>query len=289
MDKKLRLSITYVVLLSIIVGSAILISKPGDKSRPYREAIDNNKGNTVTDNSTESMNPYSNEISKNETINVFNNGSNIDLRANLLENKNGQVSLSLTYQSNGKLIIKNIGTSNVAEIRSIFRFRDKYGSGYRLNNMILNEKMNKLYFSVEGKKDNIYTRTTIYSYGLNDSKIEKIYYDLGVFSDFNISPDGKYAAFSYLSNPQNIVQNEKNIVVILRCSDNKLVLNSNKDMIQEQIGNINDLYTYNYGFIKWKSNSICELSQKIKSKDGSLEVKEEKVYYNVVISQKVTQ
>jgi len=286
MDKKLRLSITYVVLLSILIGSAILISKPVDKSRYDSKATDNQKWSTVVaDNSQESVKANKNDVSKSETISVFHNGSDIDIHANLVENKNGQVSLNLVYKANGKLITKNIDTSNVTEIRNIFRFREKYGSGYRLNNMILNKKMNKLYFCVEGKKDKNYIHTTIYSYGLQNSKIEKIYYDIGAFSDFSISPDGKYNAFSYVGSPQNIIHNERNIAVIIRCLDNKLVLNSNVDIIRKQYGNINDIYIYSYSFIKWRSDSICELSEKIKSKDGSQKVKVETVYYNVISNQ----
>ncbi|HEY5562364.1 MAG TPA: hypothetical protein VIK72_11535 [Clostridiaceae bacterium] len=279
MDKKLRLSITYVVLLSLLVGCAILFSKPADKSRERKTF--------TTDNSNQNINAYKSEIDINnfvekEAINVFNNEADLNLNANLVENKNGQVSINLAYKLNGKLVTKNIDTSSISEIRNIFKFRKKYGSGYKLSNMLLNRENDKLYFCVEGKRGEKYTQTTIYAYSLESSKIEKIFSDLGVFSDFSVSSDGKYNAFSYLGCPQNITRNEKTIVVIIRSSDNKLVLNSSEDILEKQDDKSKDLYVYSYDFIKWKANSICELSQRIKAKDGSQEVTEQTMYYNVV-------
>jgi len=280
--KKLQLSILYVVLLSLLISGAILLSKPEDKSKYNSRTIENEESRVVVaDNSQESVNAYKNEISKNETINVINNGAGINLHANLIEDKSGHVTLCLVYKLNGKLIAKNINTSNVSEIRNIFRFREVYGSGYRLDNMILNQKMNTLYFSVEGKKDKKYTHTAVYSYNLKSLKVEKVFKDLGNFSEFSISPDGKYNAFSYVSCPQNISGNEKNIVVIIHCSDNKLMLNSNEDILTKQYDKSN-LYVYSYDFIKWQNNNVCELRQRIKAKDGSQKVKEQTVIYNVI-------
>jgi hypothetical protein len=283
--KKLYLSILYVVLLSLLIGGAILLSKPVEKSKYNKGTIEIKKSNDiVSDNSQESVNAYKNEILKNETIKVFNNEADINLHANLVEDKSGQVLLCLSYKSNGKVINKNIGTSNVSEIRNIFRFREVNANGYRLNNMILNKKMNKLYFCVEGKKDKKYTHTSIYSYSLKNSKIEKVFYGFGNFSQLSLSPDGKYYVFSYLWSPQNIIRNEKNIVIITRCSDNKPILNSNEDIITKQNANSNDLYVYSYDFIKWQNNSICELRQRIKAKDDSQKVKEHTVFYNVKLN-----
>ncbi|MHB8066230.1 MAG: hypothetical protein ACYDG2_27030 [Ruminiclostridium sp.] len=300
--KKIHLSILYVVMLSLLVSGAILLSKPAEKGGNNSKTTDNEKSNTavVADNSRESVSAYKNEIAKNEIIKVSNNEADINLHANLIEDNSGQVSLCLTYNLNGKRIKKNIDTSNVAEIRNIFRFREVYGNGYRIDNMILNEKMNKLYFCVKGRKDKKYTHTSIYSYNLENSKIEKIIYALGDFSKFSFSPDGKYNAFSYLGSPQNTNYNEKTMVVIIRCSDNKLVLNSNEDtleklykisdehvysngdILEKQYDISNELYVYSYNFIKWKNNNICELSQRIKAKDDSIKVKEQTVYYNVI-------
>lgn len=279
--KKLHLSILYVVLLSLLISGAILLSKPVEKNSYNRETINNEKSNAVVANyPQETVKAYKNEISKNETINIFNNRVDIDLHANLIEDKSGQVSLCLAYKLNGKPITKNIDTSKVVEIRNIFRFREVYGSGYRLENMILNEKMNKLYFCVEGRKDKKYTHTAVYSYSLKNSKIEKLFYGVGNFSKFYVSPDEKYNAFSYVNCPQNISSNEKNTVVIINCSNNKLMLNSNEDILQKQYDKSN-LYVYSYDFIKWRNNNICEIRQRIKAKDGSQKVEEQSVIYNV--------
>jgi hypothetical protein len=302
--KKLHLSILYVVLLSLLISGAILLSKPVEKNKYNIENIDNKKSKAVVaENSQESINAYKNEISKNETINVFNNHADIDLHANLREDKSGQVSLCLAYKLNGKLFTKNINTSKVSEIRNIFRFREVYGSGYRLDNMTLNEKMKKLYFCVRGRKDKKYTHTAVYSYDLKNSKIEKIIYNIGEFSKFSFSPNGKYNAFSYISYPQNISRNEKSIVVIMNCLDNKFILNSNKDMVQKlyeesddlyynndnlvenEYQKPNDLFIYSYDFIKWRNNNICELRQRIKAKDGSIKEKEQALFYNVITNE----
>ncbi len=282
MDKKLRLSIMYVVLLSILIGGAILLSKPTDKGKyNIKTTVNENSNAVVTEDEQESVNAYKNEISKNETINVFNNGSDIDLHANLIEDRSGQVSLNLEYKLNGKLVKKKLDTSNLSEIRNIFRFREQQGKGYQLNNMILNDKMNKLYFCVEGKKYKNYAYTSIYSYNLDDLKIERVIYDLGKFSNFSISPDKKYTAFSYEVCPQNIRSNEKSIVVVIRCSDNKIVLNSNKHKIGKQDEINNDFYVYSYDFIKWKNNNTCELRQRINAKDNSQQVIKQTIFLNL--------
>ncbi len=279
MDKKLWLSIMYVVLLSLLIGGGILFSKTSDKRRDASISINNVKNNTVIDvNERESTSEYS----KNESINVFNNSADIDLHANLVEDKSGQVSLYLTYKINGKIMTKKIDTSSISEIRNIFRFREQQGKGYRINNIILNEDMDKLYFSVEGKKEKGYTQTTVYSYELNNSKTKKIIYELGLFSKFSVSPDGKYTAFSYLSCPQNIANNERSIVVIVRCSDDKIVLNSNEDMIGKYEWKSSDMYIYSYSFNKWHDKNICELSQSIKAKDNSENIIKQRIYYNII-------
>lgn len=281
--KKLHLSILYVVLLSLLIGGAILLSKPADKSRYNNETIVDEKSNTViAGNIKKSVNENKKEISKNESIKVINNAADTDLHVNLVEDMSGQVSLNLSYKLSGKLVTKKIDTLKVSEIRNIFKFRELYGNGYRVNNVILNKKMNKVYFSVEGKQDKRNTHTTIYCYDLKNSKIDKLFYDLGTFSKFSVSPDGKYSVFSYISCPQNIYRNEKNIVVIIRCSDNKPMLNSNEDFFGKQDDKSNNLYVYSYHFIKWQKNSICELRQSIKAKDNSQKEQEQTIFYNII-------
>lgn len=287
--KKLYLSILYVVLLSLLIGSAILFSKPGAKIRTINNTIDIGKSNMPSaDDSDQALdiNAYKGDLTgpadlvRQEEIDIFNNESRLDLHASLTENENGQVTLNLAYKLDGKLITKSIDASNVVEIRNIFRFRDKYGGGYKINNMLLDDKKDRLYFCVEGKQEKKYFHTTIYSYDLKNSRIDKLYYDIGVFGDFFISPDGKYNAFTYLSCPQNISYNEKNSVVIIRCSDNKLILDTGLEQGDKLRNKSGDLFVYSYDFIKWNSGSLCELREKIKAKDGSQMTQERKLYYN---------
>lgn len=277
--KKLYLSILYVVLLSILIGGTILFSKPEPVIKERNNSpvnLEINRSSNHKENWTEEFNG----LVRQEHIKIFNNEADVDLHANLAENKNGQVTLNLAYKLNGDLITKSIDASNVTEIRNIFRFRDKYGSGYKLNNMFLNKQYDKLYFCVEGRKNKNYSHKFIYSYDLKKEGIKRIYYDLGIFSEFSMSPQEKYNAFSYVASPQNMPVNEKSTVVIIRCSDNKLVLVSSRDFNHEELENDRDIYVYSYEFIKWKSNDICELKQKIKSKDGSQKPIEKTIYYN---------
>ncbi|QNU65645.1 hypothetical protein EHE19_012005 [Ruminiclostridium herbifermentans] len=278
--KKLYLSILYVVLLSLLISSAILISKPAEKNI-YKAASNRNIStiHTYPDNPNK-IRTSANDNSKfrNEAITVFFNTSDIDLQAYLVEDISGQVSINLNYKMDGKYIAKRIEASSVAEIRNMFRFREQQGEGYRLNNMILNKDMNKVYFFVERKKEQKYTQTSIYSYDLVNSKIERITYDLGAFSNFSLSPDGRYNAFTYEVCPQNISGNEKSIVVIIRCSDNKIIFNSN-DVINDN--SQNNFYIYGYNFIKWKNNDICELSQEIRAKYQLKNVEKQTVLYKI--------
>lgn len=283
MNKKSQLSIIYVVLLSIFIGGAILYSMPINKIKyGSRDIKDDSINNIITKNKQLSVNAYKNELLKSEAIIVRNNNADINLHANLVEDKSGQVSLQLEYKEKGKLITKAIDTADITEIRNIFRFRDKYGNGYKLNNMVLNQKNNKLYFYIEGKQDRKYTHTTIYSYDFKNTQTEKVFYDLGSFNDFSVSPNEMNSAFSYLSCPQDISNNERRTIVIMRCSDNKLLLNSCEDIRIKQYESANDIFVYSYDFIKWCNNNICELRQKIKAKDNSQEIKERTIFYDVI-------
>ncbi len=276
---KLYLSILYVVLLSLLISGAILLSKP-TKENMYRATSNRNINiNTVlTYPDRKSISSYNNYKLRNEAIKIQFNSSDIDLHAYLVEDMSGQVSINLNYKIDGKYITKKIEASSVAEIRNMFRFREQQGKGYRLSNMILNKDMYKVYFLVERKKEQKYTQTSIYSYDLVNSKIERITYDLGAFSKFSLSPDGKYNAISYEVCPQNISGNEKSVVVIIRCSDNKIILNSNEGIIDSLQ---NNFYVYGYNFVKWKNNDICELSQEIKAKDEINNVEKQTILYKI--------
>lgn len=278
--KKLYLSILYVVLLSILIGGTILFSKPepvlrdrgGSPEKAELDGAPKEKENWLAE---------FNGLVRQEDIKIFNNEAKVDLHANLAENKNGQVTLNLAYQLNGKLITKSIDASNIAEIRNIFRFREKYGSGYKLNNMLLNRQYDKLYFCVEGKKEKNYSHKSIYSYDLKKAGIERIYYDVGIFGNFSLSPEGKYNAFSYVGSPQNMPVNERSTVVIIRCSDNKPALVSSKDFNYGKLESGGDLYVYSYEFVQWKNGDTCELKQKVRPKDGSQKAAEKTLYYNL--------
>jgi hypothetical protein len=274
---KLYLSILYVVLLSLLISGAILLSKPSEK-KMYKAASNRNISTVLTYPDKKSSNAYNNYKLRNEVIKVLSNSSDFDLHAYLVEDMSGQVSINLTYKIDEKYVAKKIEASSVAEIRNMFRFREQQGMGYRLNNMILNKDMNKIYFFVERKKDEKYTQTSIYSFDLVNSQIERVIYDVGAFSKFSLSPDGKYNAFSYEVCPQNIYGNEKSIAVIIRCSDNRIVLNSNEDIIENSKSNF---YVYGYNFVKWKNNNICELSQEIRAKDDIKNVEKQTIYYNL--------
>lgn len=275
---KLYLSILYVVLLSLFISGAIVLSKPSQKNM-YKAASNRNISTVLTYPDKQRTSAYDNYKLRNEAIKILFNSSDIDLHAHLVEDMSGQVSINLNYKIDGKYIEKRIEASSVAEIRNMFRFREQQGKGYRLNNMILNKDMNKVYFFVEGKKEQKYTHTSIYSYDLENSIIERITYDLGAFSKFSLSPDGKYNAFSYEVCPQKISGNEKSIVVIIRCSDNKIILNSNEDIISKSQ---NNFYIYGYNFVKWKNNDICELSHEIRAKDDIKNVEKHTIYYNIL-------
>ncbi len=279
--KKLYLSVLYVVLLSLLIGGAILFSKPGTGVR----SLNNSAAQSGADRN---VNAYKNHVPdsaaliRQENINIFNNESSLDLHASLVENENGQVTLNLAYKLDDRLITKSIDASNVTEIRNIFRFRDKYGSGYKINNMLLNHKKDMVFFCVEGRKEKKYFYLTVYSYDLKNSKLEKLYHGLGAFGEFFISPDGKYNAFTYLNCPQNISFNEKNSVVIINCSDNRLILDTSPGLRGNAGDTGVDLLVYSYEFIKWKGGTVCELREKIKSKDGSSAEREKKLYYDAV-------
>ncbi|MDF2985778.1 MAG: hypothetical protein K0R50_1288 [Eubacterium sp.] len=294
--KKLYLSILYVVAISVFISGTILFSKPQAKysSRSHNSGAErvatNRQSNLVQKQNTVEGKGSSQTQSHNlkqEDINIFNNKSKVNLHASLAEDSNGLITLNLAYNLNGTLVTKSIDASHINEIRNIFKFRDKYRSGYTVKYMLLNEKFNRIYFCVEGRKENRYSRTTMYFYNMVNSRIEKVFYDEGEFNNFSISPDGRYNAITYSACPQNLSINEKTVLIILDCENNKLIFNSNNNIKQSEPALINDLYIYSHSFVKWYDNNTCELRQRIRAKDGLQKDMEKTLFYNIA-SKKVS-
>ncbi len=275
-NKKLFISISYVVLLSLLIAGAILLSKPTNKSNITQE-------NPLTnDNLKNGIFAYKNEINRKEDIKIVNNPQILDLHANLIENVNGEVTMDISYKIEGKKLNKTIGTSKIPEIRNLLRFRETYKKGYQIGNILVNDKNQKLYFFVRGREDDKFTQTWLYTYDLKTSRVDKLFYEIGDFSDFYLSPNCKYIAFAYLNNLINQNQNQKSKVVIIRCKDNKIIFNGDRDINGKIIGQDSGLYIYKYDFIKWENSDICLLKQISEIKDGTHKMQEQNVYYNVV-------
>ncbi len=276
-NKKLFLSISYVVLLSLLIAGAILFSKPSSNSNISQ------KNPLTEDNLNNGIHAYKSEINSKEDIKIINNQQKLDLQASLIENMNGEVTIDISYKIGGNKENKTIDTSKVPEIRNLLRFREKYKKGYRIDKILVNDKAEKIYFYVRGREDNSLTQTWLYTYNLKTSSTHKLFYDIGDFSDFHLSPDGKYNAFAYQNNSES-QKNEsiKNKVVIIRCEDDKTILNGDKDVNGKSISQDSDLYIYSYDFIKWENPENCLLKQISEIKDGSSKIHEQNVYYNVV-------
>ncbi len=284
--KKLYLSIIYVFMLSVLISGAILLSKPQAKhtKATYPPGIEVGKSNSynIPDNGLNSVRVQDNTFDrKNEEVNIFNNNPEMNIRANLVEDEYGLVALKLTYRVNGKNVAQWVDSTKFKEIRNIFGLREKNPNSYKIKNMVLNEKLKKLYFLFEGKADRKYPRTSMFSYDLKSSRLEKLYYVEGSFDNFIFTSDGKYNACSYSSNPQDITNKERRTVIVFRCKDNFQVFNSSKDNIQERTCLTNEMYIYSYEFLKWKDNDTFGLRQKIKAKDGRERVKENIFSYDL--------
>ena len=284
--KKLYLSIIYVFMLSVLISGTILLSKPQAKhtKATYPPGIEVGKSNSynIPDNGLNSVKVQGDIIDrKQEEVNIFNNNPEMNIRANLVEDEYGLKALKLTYRVNGKNVSQWVDSTRFKEIRNIFGLREKYPNSYTIKNMILNEKLKKLYFLFEGKADSKYPRTSMFSYDLKSSRLEKLYYVEGSFGNFILTSDGKYNACYYTSQPQNITNNEKRTVIVFRCKDDFQVFNSSKDIIQEKTCLTNEMYIYSYEFLKWKDNDTFELRQKIRAKDGREKVKENIFLYDL--------
>ncbi len=284
--KKLYLSIIYVFMLSVLISGTILLSKPQAKptKAAYPPGIEVGKPNSynIPDNGLNSVEVQGDSIDrKQEEVNILNNNHEMNFRANLVEDAYGLIALKLTYRDNGKKVSQWVDSTKFKEIRNLFRLREKHPNSYTIKNMILNEKLNKLYFLFEGKADSKYPRTSMFSYDLKNSLLEKLYCVEGSFDNFILTSDGKYNACSYSSNPQNIINNEKKTLIVFRCKDNFQVFNSSKDIRLEKTSLTNEMYIYSYEFLKWKGNDTFELRQKIKAKDGREKAKENIFLYDL--------
>ena len=108
--KKQHLSILYIVIISLLMGSTILLSKPSEKIKNDRIAgfINKRGGATViAENNLDSVDAYTSKILKKEQLQILNKNSGINMQAYLIEDASGQVTLNLKYKQNGKSISKN--------------------------------------------------------------------------------------------------------------------------------------------------------------------------------------
>ncbi|OPX44169.1 hypothetical protein CLHUN_19680 [Ruminiclostridium hungatei] len=282
--KRLYLSILYVIFISVLISGTILYSKPPAQSskNPYPAAREDRETGTEKkarweSGSVKSMN--SSIYVKKEEIAILGNKNQVDLHAFMAEDNYGLVTLNLTYKLKEKLIRCDIEPVKLKEIRNMFKLREKHGKGFVIKNMLFNEKMGKIYYLFEGKAEYDYFHSALYSYDLENSKLEKIYQEIGLFGNFYLSSDGKYNACSYLSCPQNISGNQRNTVIIFDCKDGSLLFNSNELSAH---GEVNDKFSiYSYDFIKWQDNNTCQLRQNKRARDGVEKSMENILLYNV--------
>ncbi len=299
MNKKQTFSMVYLILLSLIVGGAILLSKPSQTDTSLNKENNNAQLQSASDDikkaSTSSLeNAKSNKSSmvqsddqlnvqtklpskqsqvkndlRKEPIEVSNNSAEINLKASLNENSTGEASLNLEYRLNGKNVTKIIGTSNISELRNIFKFREKAKSGYAVKSLTLNPTMNKIYFMVEGKKTDNMTQTTVYSYNLKTGELKKLFYDEGAFSTFFINNDGKHNAFSFVTSDKKGIVNTNCFLMLLNCEEDSFNINCNKDSSGNTIGMSSSNYIYGYEVQGWKDAKLLKLKKVVIPKDGS--------------------
>lgn len=284
--KRLYLSILYVVMISVLVSGTILFSKSQVNSNKSTCSQKLNQAGSGSRNKSfdekDTVKIHSQPTAKRqEKINVFNNAAKLDLLVYLTEDDYGLVTLKLDYKLDGRTVTDNIDAAQMKEIRNIFGFRDKYRNGYVIKHMLLNEKMKRLYFAVEGKNEKKFYRTTLYSYDLENSHLERLHYDVAFFKGFAVTPDGKYNACRYSVSRQNIQYNEEGNVIVYNCKDNKLIFNSSRDIVRDKKHMRNDLYVYSYDFVKWRDNDTFELRQEIKAKDGVEKVIKRSLFYDL--------
>lgn len=291
--KRLYLSILYVVMISVLVSGTILFSK--FQTNINNSAYSHKLNPEDSDSQDRSFNEKDSVEIKNEhtarrqeKINVSNNAAKLDLQVYLTEDDYGLVALKLDYKLEGRPVTGNIDAFQMKEIRNIFGFREKYQDGYDIKHMLLNEKMKRLYFAVEGKNENKFYRTTLYSYDLENSHLERIHYDIGVFKGFAITPDGKYNACWYSAGQQNIPYNEEGNVIVFNCKDNKQIFDSSRDMAGDKKKLMSGLYVYSYDFVKWRDNRTFELSREIRAKDGAEKAMKKTLLFDLT-SRKVTE
>ncbi len=281
--KKLYLSILYVIFISVLISGTILYSKPPvqNSSSIYpagKEEPDSAARKKARQElwSVKSMN--NSVYVKREDINILGNKSNVDLHAFMSEDNYGLVTLNLTYKIKERLVRCSIEPDKLKEIRNMFKLRKKYGKGYAVKNMLLDEKLGKVFYLFEGKAEYDYFHSALYSYDLEKSKLEKIYQEIGSFGNFNLSSDGKYNACSYESCPQNISGNKKRTVIIFDCKDSSLLFDSNE--LPAQGTQSDKFFIHSYDFIKWQDNNICQLRQNIRAKDGREKAQENILLYD---------
>ncbi len=313
--KKLHYSVVYLVLISLIISGSILFSKPqakytkssfdddsigsnlktvsggitsadsNEKSSIDMNSVDKNSigksstGTQSTDKQSTDKQSTDKQL-KQEPLKVLNNSGNIDMHATLTSDKYGLVKLKLAYKLNGKNVSENIGANQIKELRSIFRQKTKIDKGFAIKNLVLNDKLKKLYFYVEGKEENNLFRTTLFSYNLKSCKLEKMYLAVGLFNKFFLNSEGQYIACSYLSCPQNLKNNLKNNVIIFNCIDDKLIFDSNMKTKSKLYGG-RDFYVFSYAFEGWLNRDHFKLEQEIRSKDGVEIASKKTLVYNL--------
>ncbi len=272
MSKKWFVAVSLILVLAFLVGLSILFAKIGvftsadDPSSTAEDTIDNTASEGETDETTV-------ETRVEIPVRINNNSAEYDLKAILYANKSNETFLSLEYYVDGKSVKKDIGSSEMPEIEALLQKRSASSAsgGYGVNAIDLNRELAKAYITIEGRpfNDNC-VETAIYSYDLRDSRLNRIFAEIGNFSDILFNKDSTLMAFSYKDSSVSSKHQENSLVQILDMETDELIVTDSRNTDGARIGN--DLDTelvYDYTVKSWFSDTAIILLRQSWSASGS--------------------
>ncbi|MCX7708567.1 MAG: hypothetical protein N2484_01830 [Clostridia bacterium] len=295
MNRRRLLIAASIIIIALLGAAYVTLSQPKANSKNEESAAKKVETAVVdSGKKTEEKNPDLTEPAvsekkeeniKSEEIAVANNTPEYDMKAFLCQLNSGEVFMKLEYYVNGESLTRQVNAETVPQLKDVFSKREKNTSNpqaFGIQSVYLNPKLHKAYFIASDKPIMESAEITLYGMDLKEGSVNKLFSQIGKFSDFKFSKDMKYLAFSYVESALSSQYPRRTLLQVLECSKDKFAVNGNKDAKGNLIGNNTDQkMVYHYSLMSWQSNNTLKIKETVFPKNSDTGEKSRELLYDI--------
>ncbi|MCX7841606.1 MAG: hypothetical protein N2489_00840 [Clostridia bacterium] len=256
-------------------------SNPGTENEEYLKQTKATAQQTESESTAKEKDDL---VIKNEAVDVLNNSPEFDMKVLLSKLSSGKTVLRLEYYLDGISSAKEYSQEDIPELAGLFEKREgKSGSmEFKVMPASLNTKKSKVYFAITGKAYGEETETSFYVVNLKDKAIKRLFQEKGRFSEFKLSKNQEYVAFSFYDSASSSMYQENSLLQIVSCENDLFLISGSRNTKGERIGNNEDSsLIWDYEMLGWSSGNVLKLKETAAPKSGGGEKKSSEVLYDV--------